>query len=56
MSPSFIFVVACHKVLKKPLEACGFLDLNCFQTELMVEICSTSLVRTIGKVLVIKFS
>ena len=27
-----------------------------FQTELMVEICSKSLVRAIGKVLLIKFS
>ena len=31
-------------------------DYKFFQTELMVEICSKSLVRAIGKVLLIKFS
>ena len=41
---------------KDPTSSIVVIRVNFFQTELMVEICSESLVRAIGKVLLMKFS
>ena len=42
--------------LSDPTRSIVVIWVKFFQTELMVEICSKSLVRAIGKVLIIKFS
>ena len=45
-----------ESLLSDPTRRIVVMRVNFFQTELMVETCSESLVRAIGKVLLMKFS
>ena len=49
-------IINLYSYLSDPTRSIVVIWVNFFQTELMVEICSRSLVRAIGKVLLMKFS
>ena len=59
-SPASLFCIGEHRrsayKLSDPTHSIVVIKVKFFQTELLVEICSESLVRAIGKVLLVEFS